>query len=472
MVFSSVIFLFYFFPLTICVYHLLNEKYKNYFLLMASLFFYAWGEPAFVFVMAGVIIANYCAGILIWRTKKNIVKKIIVFISVVINIGILVYYKYFSFLLGSVNEIGKVFFARSKIPVPEIILPIGLSFFIFQGLSYVIDVYRKDTEAQKNPFKIALYISLFPQLIAGPIVRYTDISKEIENRNVKIEDAYYGFARFIVGLAKKVAIADVLAGKADQIFSLGGGYQITPLIAWIGAIFYTLQIYFDFSAYSDMAIGLGRLFGFHFRENFDLPYISTSITEFWRRWHISLSLWFRDYLYIPMGGNRKGNVYLHLIIVFCCTGIWHGANWTFVVWGIWHGIFILAERLLKKKNLCIRIPKAVRWIYTMLVVIFGWVIFRSDTIKEGIMYIVTMFGRQPYAFQWYNVWYFLDAQIVFTLVLAILLSLGVQNKLSVVMSSDRTLLLGVKSIVLCVLLICSLSMVVNGNYSPFIYFRF
>lgn len=223
MVFSSVIFLFYFFPLTICVYHLLNEKYKNYFLLMASLFFYAWGEPAFVFVMAGVIIANYCAGILIWRTKKNIVKKIIVFISVVINIGILVYYKYFSFLLGSVNEIGKVFFARSKIPVPEIILPIGLSFFIFQGLSYVIDVYRKDTEAQKNPFKIALYISLFPQLIAGPIVRYTDISKEIENRNVKIEDAYYGFARFIVGLAKKVAIADVLAGKADQIFSLGGG---------------------------------------------------------------------------------------------------------------------------------------------------------------------------------------------------------------------------------------------------------
>lgn len=471
MVYSSVIFLFYFFPFTISVYHLLEKKYRNYFLLIASLFFYAWGEPVFVFVMAGIIAVNYCAGLLIECTKRILLKKIMVFISVVINIGILVYYKYFSFLLKSINEIGEVFNVHSKMPVPEIILPIGLSFFIFQGLSYVIDVYREDTAAQKNPFKVALYISLFPQLIAGPIVRYTDISKEIDNRNVKIEDTYYGFARFIIGLAKKVAIADVLAGKADQIFNLGG-HQITPLIAWIGAIFYTLQIYFDFSAYSDMAIGLGRLFGFHFRENFDLPYISTSITEFWRRWHISLSLWFRDYLYIPMGGNRRGNVYLHLIIVFLCTGIWHGANWTFVAWGMWHGVYILIERLLKKKNSCIHIPRVVQWIYTMLVVILGWVLFRSDTIKDGIMYMITMFGKQPHTFQWYNVWYFLDAQIIFTLVLAILLSLGVQNKLSAVMYSNRPLLLGVKSIVLCGILIYSLSMVVNGNYSPFIYFRF
>lgn len=328
-------------------------------------------------------------------------------------------------------------------------------------------------QVQKNPLYVALYISMFPQLIAGPIVRYEDIAGEIRNRTIDINAIEKGITRFIVGLSKKVMIADVLAFVADRVFGLELE-QLTPAAAWLGAACYTFQIFFDFSGYSDMAIGLGQILGFHFSENFNLPYISCSITEFWRRWHISLSNWFRDYLYIPLGGNRRGNVYIHLFIVFICTGLWHGAEYTFVCWGIWHGLFIILERIITQKECKISVPKCVSWGCTMLIVMLGWVLFRSVDIHYAIGFLQSMFGQTTPGFKRYGISYYLDHQIVFTLTAAALLSIGAPGKFVRLFSKRKNVRFEgfVRIFVYCFLLLCCMIMIVNGNYSPFIYFRF
>ena len=328
-------------PLTLLIYYAIPKKYvaaKNIELLIASLIFYAWGEPKNVILMLVSIAANYGFGLLLDKYDENKrIRKLVLIGSVVFNLGLLFYFKYLGFFTG-----GRV----------TVILPIGISFFTFQIMSYTIDVYLRNVKTQRDPFKLALYISLFPQLIAGPIVRYIDIEKELANRTYDVDKIFKGVTRFSVGLAKKVVISNTVGLLADNIFKLDVT-QMSSATGWLGAIAYTLQIYFDFSGYSDMAIGLGHMMGFNFIENFNYPYISKSVQEFWRRWHISLSSWFRDYLYIPLGGNRKGKIrtYINLLIVFACTGFWHGAAWNFLVWGLFHGLFLVIERIGFKKVL-------------------------------------------------------------------------------------------------------------------------
>ncbi len=373
MVFSSVIFLFYFLPIVLISYFAVKKELRNALLLAASLFFYAWGEPAFVFVLILSVAVNYVAGIGISYFKKKgsrLSAKGFLCFAAAVNLGILFYYKYVNFFIDNLNRVSDYTGMGIHLHEVSTALPVGLSFFTFQGLSYVIDVYRGTVPVQKNPLHIALYISMFPQLIAGPIVRYEDIYKNISSRSISLDDVEDGIRRFITGLAKKVIIADTMALTADAVFA-EGLEQLTPSLAWLGAVCYTFQIYFDFSGYSDMAIGLGRILGFHFMENFNMPYISKSVTEFWRRWHISLSSWFRDYLYIPLGGSRRGNVYIHLLIVFICTGLWHGAAFTFLFWGLWNGLFLVIERMGTNRGCMLHFPKGVRWIYTMSVVVTG-----------------------------------------------------------------------------------------------------
>ena len=337
MLFSSLIFLSIFLPLVTAIYIIVKKELKNFVLLVSSLIFYAWGEPRYLAIMLFIIILNYTFGILV-ETAKN--RKIYLFLAVIGNLSVLIYFKYFNFIIENLNNL-----LSSKISSIDIIMPIGISFYIFQALSYVIDVYRKGVKAQKNIYNLALYVTFFPQLIAGPIVKYHDIEKEITKRNMNFENIYFGLKRFSFGLGKKIILANTLGEVVDKIFNSNIDI-LDSKILWLGAISYSLQLYFDFSGYSDMAIGLGKIFGFHFLENFNYPYISKSITEFWRRWHISLGSWFREYLYIPLGGNRKGTkrTYINLFLVLLATGIWHGASWTFIIWGLWHGVFIITER--------------------------------------------------------------------------------------------------------------------------------
>lgn len=472
MVFSSVIFLFYFLPLTLAVYFIVRKELRNTVLLLASLVFYIWGEPRFIVILLLSICVNYAVGLAIdiFRGKK--ISVVLLVGGIVANLGILFYYKYFDFLIGIINRIFSIV-GWGGIGYRNIALPIGLSFFTFQGLSYVIDVYKGKVPVQRNPLHIALYIAMFPQLVAGPIVRYEDIYGDISHRDLRTEDLVYGAQRFIIGLSKKVMIADILAVPADRIFSCAQS-QLTPSIAWLGAVCYMFQIFFDFSGYSDMAIGLGTIFGFHFAENFNLPYLAHSVSEFWRRWHISLSSWFRDYLYIPMGGNRKGNMYLHLLVVFLCTGLWHGANFTFVVWGLWHGAFLIIERQARNREIKIRIPTVIMWGYTMLVVLTGWVLFRADSLSYAGDFLQVMCGYCPAGFKNYNVLYYLDNQVVFTLCVAAFLSLGIPKKIRKV-TGEKLQILWKEYLAFPVcwfLLFCSASMIVSNNYSPFIYFRF
>lgn len=347
MVFSSAIFLLMFLPIVFVLNYFVKEEYSNVLLLLASLIFYSWGEPYLVLLMLVSIVVNWAVGRILDKADSN-KKRITLVVGILWNLGILGYYKYAGLFVSILNEICN----REILPVPEIALPIGISFFTFQAISYIVDVYRGDTEASPKLVKVALYISFFPQLIAGPIVKYRDINKQIDERNITWINVSYGFKRFIYGLAKKVLISNVLGLCVDNIYA----YDITAIdgkTAWIGAFAYTFQIYYDFSGYSDMAIGLGKMFGFDILENFNYPYLSKSITEFWRRWHISLGSWFREYVYIPLGGKRMGKVrtYINLIIVFFLTGLWHGADFSFVLWGIYHGFFSIIERLGLKKVL-------------------------------------------------------------------------------------------------------------------------
>ena len=465
MVFSSTIFIFIFLPFILLLYYIAGKKIKNYILLIASLIFYAWGGVAYLKILIASIILNYSFGILVDKySNREILKKAILTLCVILNLSILFYYKYYDFFIENAN----VLFG-TNLSLKHIVLPIGISFFTFQGMSYIIDIYRGDGKVNKNPFSVALYISLFPQLVAGPIIKYKTIDKQIRSRKESIEQFSYGINRFVLGLSKKVIIADILGVMADNIFSLYEKGIDTPT-AWIGAICYTFQIYYDFSGYSDMAIGLGHMFGFRFMENFNYPYISKSITEFWRRWHISLSTWFKEYLYIPLGGNRKGNVYVNLFIVFLVTGIWHGASWTFILWGIWHGIFIVFERLIKNKSWYINIPSIIKYLVTMFIVIIGWVLFRADDLSQAFGYLEVMFGVNSNA-NLYEFTYFINKKLVLWIVVAALGSLPfISNKLRKYNGNKSFEIISTVGIL--ILFILSIVFIINSTYSPFIYFQF
>lgn len=390
MVFSSKIFLFFFLPAVLTGYFLLRKhrRASNLFLTLASLIFYAWGEPKFVFVMMASIVVNWLFGLWVDRVRENRrAARGVVALMVVFNLSLLGVFKYLTFLLTNVRS----WFGLS-FPIPHIALPIGISFFTFQGLSYVIDVYRGDTPPNRSIAQVALYISFFPQLIAGPIVRYTDVAEDMNARRESLDDAAEGAARFIFGLGKKCVLSNALAELADSAFACPEG-ELSTALAWLGIIAYALHIYYDFSGYSDMAIGLGKLFGFRLPENFNYPYISASVTEFWRRWHMTLSGWFRDYLYIPLGGSRRSTArnILNLLIVWACTGLWHGADWNFLIWGLWYALFLICERYVWH-GAFERLPKAVRHVLTMFVVLMGWVWFRAAGPGEALGYFGALFS--------------------------------------------------------------------------------
>lgn len=385
MVFSSTSFLFGFLPLLFIIYFAVPKKFRgtrNFILLLFSLVFYGCNEKFFVWIMLASIVCNYIFGLLIANCKR---KKLVLFLSVLMNLSLLVYYKYTGFIVGNINNL-----FGTELFIKKIVMPVGISFFTFQGMSYVFDIYYGWSKAQKNILNVILYIALFPQLVAGPIVRYQTIEDELTGRSENEHLIAEGIGYFIIGLGKKMIIANQMGIVADAAFA-----EAAPTVAlcWLGAIGYTLQIYFDFSAYSDMAIGLGKVFGFTFPENFNYPYIATSITDFWRRWHISLSTWFRDYLYIPLGGNRcsKGRQILNIMTVWLATGIWHGASWNFVVWGVYYGVLLIVEKFFLK-DILNRLPSIFRHIYTMLIVIIGFVFFRADTLTAAVTYLKTMFG--------------------------------------------------------------------------------
>ncbi|MDV4150379.1 MBOAT family O-acyltransferase [Clostridium sp. AL.422] len=466
MVFSSSIFIFLFLPLVIFIYYISSKKLKNYILLFASLFFYAWGGLDYLKILIISITINYTLGILIDSLKqRGKLKSICLAVGIILNLSILFYYKYYDFFVNNVNSV-----FNTDFDLKYIALPIGISFFTFQGISYIIDIYRNDGKVNKNIFSVALYISFFPQLVAGPIIKYKTIDKEIRSRKESIESFSYGIDRFVVGLAKKVILADILGGVVNDIIPYHV-YGIDTPTAWLGAICYTFQIYFDFSGYSDMAIGLGYMFGFSFMENFNYPYISKSITEFWRRWHISLSTWFREYLYIPLGGNRRGNVYFNLFIVFVVTGLWHGAAWNFVVWGLWHGLFIIIERAIRNKEFYKRIPAYVKWGVTILIVLIGWVLFRASSLPEAIEYIKIMFGIVRHDNISFSIRYFLNRKLIFWIVLSIIASTPMTTIIINKYRENKYFEI-IKCISILMLFVISIIFVVNSTYSPFIYFQF
>lgn len=471
MIFSSSVFLFGFLPLLFGLYFLASKRYRNYVLLVFSLIFYGWGGPSYLILMIILVISDYVFAYLIHLSKKTWQRKLFLAIAVISNIGTLGYYKYTDFLIENINNI----FGKS-IAMQNIILPIGISFFTFQAMSYVIDVYREETKVQKNPFYVLLYVSLFPQLVAGPIVRYTTVENEIVDRSTSVEDFAVGVERFILGFAKKVIVSNNVGALADTIF---GMKTIDAPLAWLGALAYTLQIYFDFSAYSDMAIGLGRIFGFHFDENFNFPYISRSVSEFWKRWHISLSTWFRDYIYIPLGGNRKGMArqILNMFIVWACTGIWHGAEWNFILWGLYYFILLMIEKLFLLKFLD-KIPKVFAHIYTLLAVIFGWVLFRCDSgelsqcityIKRMLRFKFTDIGVEQSIMYLNKYGLYIIIGIIFSFPIYRFAKAKIAEKCT---GTTRILLAGVGYAMLLGLFFVSVLYLINSTYNPFIYFRF
>ena len=474
MVFSSELFLFLFLPVVLLIYHAIPQRLtnaRNIALLLCSLAFYAWGEPAVVFVMIASIALNYFLAHGIGRYRKR--ARLFLVLSVALNIGALGYFKYANFIAQNANLL-----FGSRI-ASDIALPIGISFYTFQMVSYVTDIYKGNITPQRNAVKWALYISFFPQLIAGPIIRYADIEPQLSTRANDADKFFSGLQRFIVGLSKKVLIANQVAVMADAAFA--GSPQFA--MAWAGAVCYALQIYFDFSGYSDMAIGLGKMFGFDFRENFNYPYISGTVQEFWRRWHISLSSWFRDYVYIPLGGNRRGAFRTHanLIIVFAVTGLWHGASWNFVIWGLYHGVFLILERGAFGKVLG-KLPRAVKWIYTTAVVLFGWVLFRSESMAQAASYIKRMLDFRGGGFQ--SVLANLNVITIAAVALGIVFSAPVLPALKRKVFGENGLAAGegltpIQSAagwgtaVFCLcLLLASILFLTGSAFNPFLYFRF
>lgn len=463
MLFTSISFLYYFLPIVIILYFIVPKKFKNFILFLSSIFFYFCGEPIYTFLMIGEIFIAYVGA----RYLEKHRKKSILVSLLAIHIGALGLFKYSDFTINNINQI-----FGSKIPLLKLALPIGISFYTFQIISYVVDVYRGKVKAQKSFLKLATYVSLFPQLIAGPIVRYETIEKELDNMTSNFENFAYGVRRFVIGLGKKVLIANML-GELCDVFSTTNEKSV--LFYWIFAISYSLQIYFDFSAYSDMAIGLGRMFGFHFLENFNYPYISKSITEFWRRWHMSLSSWFRDYVYIPLGGNRKETIILvrNIFIVWALTGIWHGANWTFVIWGLMYGIMLIIEKLLLTKHLE-KMPSILQRIYVLFTVMISFIIFNANSIGEAWNNIIGLFGANGESLINASTVYYLKSYLV-VLVIAIIgstpLLKNIIEKLKTKTNANKIINL-LEPIAMASILTIVTAYLVDNSYNPFLYFRF
>ena len=462
MVFTSINFLYYFLPTVLILYFIVPKKYKNLLLLISSLLFYFYGEPKYIILMIIEIVLAYFEARLIEKYKS---KEIFIF-SIFIHVLLLCIFKYTNFLITNINGI-----FNTNISLLNIVLPIGISFYTFQIISYLIDVYKGKVKAQKNFVSLATYVSLFPQLIAGPIVRYETINDELDNRKQTFNDFSSGISRFIIGLSKKVLIANVL-GELCNIFILSS--EKTILFYWIYGISYSLQIYFDFSAYSDMAIGLGRMFGFHFMENFDYPYISKSITEFWRRWHISLSSWFKDYVYIPLGGSREGTFKLirNILIVWLLTGLWHGSEWTFILWGTFIGILLVIEKLLLNKYIE-KLPSIVRRIYTLFIIMISFIIFSGSNINESFNNIIGLFNFSNPFINKFTIHYLKDYGLV--LIIAIFLSTPILKNTIIKLKENKkinNIINILEIIVLLILLVIVTSYLIDSSYNPFLYFRF
>ena len=470
MLFSSYSFVIIFLPLLVVAYYVIPEKWQNALLLAASLIFYGWGGPPYLLVMLVSIVINYVSGLAVDRFRGQIrAQRVAVVISVIFNLALLGYFKYTDFIIGNINTITGL-----DIPLRNIILPIGISFYTFQGMSYVFDIRRGKGKVLKNPLKLALYISFFPQLIAGPIVRYETIAPQLDHRIRNVSAIDDGIFRFAVGLSKKVLLANTIGELADIMFSQGTG-DLTVVSSWAGALAYTLQIYFDFSGYSDMAIGLGAIFGFSFPENFDHPYCSVSVTQFWRRWHISLGTWFRDYVYIPMGGNRKGmrRQLINILVVWFLTGLWHGASWNFVVWGLYYAGLLILEKVALLR-LSDKIPGFIRRLITFVIVMIGWVIFNSPTLSFAGQYVAKMFdftylpsvwaGELIHVLREYGV--FLLAGCFFATPAAARIGNMIRQKLP-----GRTFEMLRTALMVALLFVCFMRLIVS-SYNPFIYFRF
>lgn len=466
MLFSSVTFLFTFLPITLLIYYLVPRKAKNLVLLICSLIFYAWGEPIYIFLMIISILFNYFSGIDIARKqgRRRARRRSLVF-TVVVNLLILGFFKYYGFVLENLNAV-----LPFHISYRELALPIGISFYTFQTLSYIVDVYRDKVQVQINPIDFGAYVSMFPQLIAGPIVRYADVEKQLRNRQESLDKFGKGVIFFIIGLAKKILLANTIGAVHTEIT---GMTEMSVLTAWLGALAFTFQIYFDFSGYSDMAVGLGKMFGFEFMRNFNYPYISHSATEFWRRWHISLGSWFREYVYIPLGGNRVSvwRHLLNLLIVWFLTGLWHGASWNFVIWGLYYGVILIIEKYVTGKILA-KLPELVQVFYTMLVVVIGWVFFFSQGLGDAVTYLRYMVGAGATGIIDREAVYLLTTHWMLWL-MVIVGSTPVMHRLVQVLCFDeerpRTVICGVLYMGMFIL---SIAYLVTETYNPFLYFRF
>ena len=467
MVFSSIVFLYLYLPITLIVYFMTPARLRNVWLFIVNLIFYGWGEPVYIILMLLSILLNYGAGIIVgkYRVEKNRTAQRVLVLNVVLNIALLVFFKYFDFLIESLSILPFC----SKLKPLGISLPIGISFYTFQAMSYPIDVYRGETNYQKSFLKFGTYVALFPQLIAGPIVRYTDIAQSLEERHIDITRVAKGIRRFIIGLGKKVLLANNI-GQLWDVYNSMSLDQLTVAGAWLGAVAFTFQIYFDFSGYSDMAIGLGEMLGFTFLENFNYPYISKSITEFWRRWHISLSSWFKDYVYIPLGGNRKGlkRQIVNILIVWSITGLWHGASWNFLLWGFYYGILLMVEKLFLYEKLK-KVPAWMGHVYAMLLVVIGWMVFAIEDIHKLMGYLGIMFGAGGAKILSPQVIYYLQNYSVVLIVL-FLASLPTGKKIYGKIKEPVKNIFEPFAIAL-VLIVCT-AYLVDSTYNPFLYFRF
>lgn len=469
MLFSSTVFLFLFLPLVLLFYFVIGRKFPNLILIIASIAFYFWGEPEFIYILLIVIVINYYFGLQIQKYHYQAISaKIYLFLAITVNLGFLIHYKYWFFLLNNIS----LLFGQDQFKVSSDIMPLAISFFSFHAISYNVDIFRRQTVAQKNPFRLLLYFLFFPHLLAGPIVRYHVIVDQLKKRIIYFDDFVFGIERFILGLAKKVLIADKLSPVVNEIFSIPTEHIGTP-VAWVGIICFTLQIYFDFSGYSDMAIGLARMFGFTFPENFNYPYFSTSITEFWRRWHITLSNWFRDYVYIPLGGNRTYALkrYFNLWTVFILVGIWHGASWNFVVWGIIQAIILSLERY-NSGFLFKRLWRPFKHIYTLVAIMVGWVFFRTENLTDAFSYLQVLFGFKNQGIIFQPAGYFLQSDIIVIILAGIICSTPIFYYFK---RFVRNLEIGfklAKCVILAGLLFLISAAIASQTYHPFLYLRF